>query len=285
MPEGWLRAAHHAWLAAALIVFVAIIRAAAQELPPALAARFAEGVAELEAGHAADAEAAFRDVLRQGGRKAPVHHNLGIALQQRGRHAEALAEFRAASRLDPAHGSSRLLAATSLAALGRLKEARADLDRAVGLMPNELVAHTQLADVCRHLDDELCEVDAYRQAVRLVPSDPEYAYRLGDAYLRLSERAHARISAIDPNSARLHQALGREYLRQSRPDLARKALEDAVRADPRLPEIHLALARLHIDEGRWDDASREVEAELALVPESRDARLLKAQIDAARRPR
>ena len=65
------------------------------------------------------AEAAFRDVLKAGGERAFVHHNLGIILQQRGRNADALAEFRAASRLDPSFGPARLLAGTSLLTLGR----------------------------------------------------------------------------------------------------------------------------------------------------------------------
>ena len=62
-----------------------------------LAARFSEGVAALKAGELDAAEAAFRDVLAGGGNRAFVHHNLGIVHQQREHHAEALAEFRAAS--------------------------------------------------------------------------------------------------------------------------------------------------------------------------------------------
>ena len=112
----------------------------AQELPSALAERFSAGVAALKAGEADRAEQVFREVLQQGGERSFVRHNLGIALQQRGRHREALAEFRAAIKLDPAFGPSRLLAGTSLLALGRSKEAVAALERAVRLMPEEPLA-------------------------------------------------------------------------------------------------------------------------------------------------
>jgi tetratricopeptide (TPR) repeat protein len=254
-----------------------------QQLPPALAERFAEGVDALKAGRAAEAEAVFRDVLLKGGNRAPVHHNLGIVLQQQGRQVDALAHFRAAARLDPSFGPARLLAGTSLLALARPQEARSELDQAVRLMPREVVAHVQLADACRRLEDDLCVADAYSQVVRLAPEDPEYAYRLGTAYLRLSQWAHEHLSRIDPDSARVHQALGREYLRQGRPDLALRALLQAAEADPRLPEVHLALARIHFDEGRLDDAAREVASELDLVPSSKDALALKVKIDAARR--
>jgi len=93
-----------------------------QGLPPALATRFSEGVTALSAGQLDLAEAAFRDVLRDGGDRAFVRHNLGIVLQQRGRHADALVQFRAASRLDPAFGPSHLLAGTSLLAMGQARE-------------------------------------------------------------------------------------------------------------------------------------------------------------------
>src|SRR5205814_2061680 len=119
----------------AIVVLLSVGRpAASQELAPALAERFSSGVDALKAGNLDAAETAFRDVLRGGGGdRAFVHHNLGIVLQQRGRDAEALVEFRAARRLDPSFGPARLLAGTSLLALGRPKEAAAELKQAIRL--------------------------------------------------------------------------------------------------------------------------------------------------------
>ena len=256
---------------------------AAQDLTPALADRFAHGVAALKAGQLDDAEAAFRDVLRAGATRAFVHHNLGLVLRERGRHADALHEFRTATKLDPSFGPSRLLAGTTLLALDRPREAVADLERAVQLMPRELLAHLQLADAYERTQNIPQLVDTSRLIVQLAPGEAEYVYRLGRAYLKFSQWSHERIQTIDPQSARLRQALGREYLQQQRPDLALAAFTEAVRLNPALPEIHLALARLHAAKGRWDDAAHEVERELAIVPESREARELKARIDAARR--
>jgi tetratricopeptide (TPR) repeat protein len=128
-------------------------------------------------------------------------------------------------------------------------------------------------------------VEEYRAIVALAPNEPEYAYRLGKAYLRLSQWSYEKIRAVDPRAARLSQALGREYLQQGRPDLALRAFEEAATRDPALAGVHLALARIHFDERRWDDAAREIERELAILPESRDARELKARIEAARAPR
>jgi predicted Zn-dependent protease len=255
---------------------------APQDLPPALAARFSEGVADLAAGRLDAAEAAFRAVITGGGDRAFVHHNLGIVLQRRGRHTDALAEFRAASRMDPSFGPSHLLEGASLLAVGQSKTAVRVLGRASELMPREPAVHLQLADACERIDDVVCLADEYRTLVDLAPNNPEFAYRLGKAYLRLSQWTLTRMQAIDPKAARLSQARGREYLEQGRPDLAEAAFLDAVARDATLDDVHLALARLYLAGGRLDEASRAVTRALALIPESKVAQGLQASIEAAR---
>jgi tetratricopeptide (TPR) repeat protein len=252
-----------------------------QDLAPALAARFSEGVAALKAGQLDGAEAAFRDVLAGGGNRAFVHHNLGIVQQQRGRHVQALAEFRAAARLDPAFGPARLLAGTSLLALGRAREAVAELERAVRLLPGEKAARQQLAQACEVAGNLPCLARESRALAALAPADPEATYRLGKAYLRLSQWSFEQIRAIDPRSARLSEALGREYMQQGQLEQALRAYQQAAERDQTLPGIHLALASIHADAGRWDEAAREVDRELALVPGSAAALDLKARIAAA----
>lgn len=269
--------------ALALVLFVpALTGAEQQDLPTSLAARFNEGVAALAAGRLDPAEAAFRAVILAGGDRAFVRHNLGIVLQRRGKHADALVEFRAASRLDPSFGASHLLAGASLLALGQARAAMAELDRAAALMPREPAVHLQRAVACERLNDVLCLTDEYRVLVGLAPANPEYSYRLGKAYLRLSQWAHTRIQSVDANAARLSQALGREYLEQGRPDLAERAFLQAVARDADLDEVHLALARIYLADGRLDEAAGAIARALALVPESTDARSLQGALDAAR---
>ena len=87
-----------------------------------------------------------------------------------------------------------------------------------------------------------------------------------------------------PKSARVQQALGREYLQQGRADQALDAFQRALDADPTVPDLHLALARIHLDAGRVDEASREIDRELAIVPFGKDALELKARIDRITQP-
>ncbi len=266
-----------------LVAFVLLIapRLAAQDLPPQLADRFSEGVAALKSGDLTAAETAFRDVLAGGGNRAFVHHNLGIVLDQKERHADALAEFRAATAIDPAFGPAHLMAGNTLLAMGRAADALPELRVAVRLLPDQAIAHAVYADALERTGDIGGVVDEYRRLVTISPSDPDFRYRLGKAYLKLAQWSFERLRAVAPRSARLPQALGQQYLQQGRPDLALQPFEKAAQLDPTLPGVHLMLARIHLDAKRLDQAAREIGLELALVPDSAMAKQVQRQIAAA----
>jgi Tfp pilus assembly protein PilF len=255
---------------------------AQQSLPAPLEKLFATGVEALKKGDTDAAEKTFLTVLRRGGKVSFVHHNLGIVYQQRGEHAKAVAQFREAIRLQPNYGPSRLLAGGSLLALGRHAEAARELERAVKLMPTEAQVRLQLAKALERSNDRLGVVEQYQALAEMAPREAEYAYQLGRAYNRLAEWSYLEIVRLDPNSARLHQSLGQQYLAQGKTELAALSYQKAVETDPQLPEIHLALALIYLDLKRPDEASKEIELELKLVPESKKALAVKQQIAAAK---
>ena len=102
-----------------------------------------------------------------------------------------------------------------------------------------------------------------------------------DCSRRLRAGPHEWIRAANPRSARLSEALGREYLEQAQLDQALRAYQQAAERGPTLPGIHLALAKIHADAGRWEETVREVDRELAMVPDSAAAVAVKARIIAA----
>jgi len=265
----------------ATAAFLALGAAApAQELSAALQAPFEEGVRALKAGKLDEAEKAFRGVLAKDPSSAPVHNNLGIVLQERRRHEQAIAEFREASRLDPRYVAPRILAGASLLALGQVSEARTELEGAVKLAPKEPLARLQLAKVEERAGDWTGAVEQYQALRELKPEELEYVYGLGSAYLHLSEWCLRELDKRDGGAARLFQALGHNYRVQGRPDLALTAFSRAAEADPTLPEVHLAMAQIHMEQKRWADARREIERELALVPDSAGARALAERLRA-----
>jgi hypothetical protein len=197
------------------------------------------------------------------------HHNLAIVLQ-RGRHEQALVEFDAASRIDPR--TARRLLAGMTGRSASTGDART-LDRAAW-SAREVDAHLQLAAVCQRLDDRICRLNAYRHVTDWRPTMRNTrAARVGAARgvgvgTRLRER--------HPKSARVQQALGREYSAGVAP--TRRSMHFSAHS----PTIQRSListwqSRIHLDAGRVDDASREIDRELAIVPFGKDALELKAK--------
>ena len=263
-----------------VVLGVSLARLLPAAPPVPLDTLFDQGVQALKAGRLDEAETVFRRVLQQGGNRAYVHNNLAIVYQQQGKHSEAVAEGREAIRLDAAYAPPRVVLGGSLLALGRVAEATAELERAMKLLPKERLVREQLARAYTRGGNPAAAIEQYRALREMAPEDPEYAYQLGRAYLRLSEWAMQRLREIDPGSARIYQALGHNYRVQGRADLAVRTFERAAQADPKLPEIHLALAQIHLEQKNYGEARKEIDRELAIVPESAGARALKQRLEA-----
>ena len=260
------------WIAASAI--------AQENLPPALETKIAAGVQALKSGDLNSADEVFSDALRQGIKHPLIYHNLGVLAQLRGNHAEAVTRFRQALSLQPNYGPSRLLLGSSLLALHRNSEAVRELKRAAVLMPKESQGHLQLAKAYGATDNWIAAVQEFQKLVELAPQEPEYSFQLGTAWAKLSGWSYSQITRINPDSARLHQALGQEYVIQEKYDLALAAYQQATRSDPKMPELHLAMALILLELKKFDQALAEIDLELNLVPESKIAAATKTKIEA-----
>jgi tetratricopeptide (TPR) repeat protein len=249
-------------------------------LTPGLEKVFQEGVQAEKAGQLDEAEKAFLQVLRQGGDVAFVHNNLGIVYQQRRDHLRAIAQFREAVRLDADYAAPRALLGASLLALGKVGEATRELETAVKLAPREPLVRLELARAYERAGNPTGMVDQYYALRQLSPQDPEYAYQLGSAYLRLSAGCLRQILELDPRSARAYQVRAEIYRNRGHIEQAIRAFRRALEIDPAFPGIHLALAQIYLEQGRAADARQELDRELAVVPESVAALALKKRLEA-----
>ena len=265
------------------VFFSAGVRTVAQEsLPPALQAKVAAAIHELQSGNLDLAENSFSEALRQGVKHPLIYHNLGVIALLRGNHTEAAGRFRQALALQPDYGSSRLLLGMSLLALRKNAEAVRELKRAATLLPEEPQAHLQLARAYEATENWILAVQELQKLVHLAPQEPEYSYQLWRAWTKLSDWSYRQIMAFNPNSARAQQALGVEYAAQEKYERALAAYQEAARANPKLPEIHLAMALIWLEMKKSDEALSEIGLELELVPESKAALETKAKIEAAK---
>ncbi len=282
----WFGRHHPRRLPFGILVFVFLsagMRTVAQEaLPPALQAKTAAAIHELQSGDLDSAENSFSDVLRQGIKHPLIYHNLGVIALLRGNHTEAVTRFHQALALQPDNASSRLLLGMSLLALKKNAEAVNELKRAAALLPEEPQAHLQLARAYEATENWIPAVQEFQKLVQLAPREPNYSFQLWRAWTKLSDWSYRQIIGLNPHSARVQQALGLEYAAQEKYDLALATYQKAARSYPRLPEIHLAIAQIYLEMKKFDEALSEIGVELELVPESKAATETKAKIEAAK---
>jgi tetratricopeptide (TPR) repeat protein len=249
-------------------------------LPESLRDLFSQGVEAQKAGRLDDAEEAFKDVLARGGKVSYVYNNLGAVYQMQREHEKAVVQFREAIRLQPDYAAPRILAGASLLVLGKVKEATAQLERAVKLQPKDSLARQQLVRAYETSGNLRGLVEQYRALVELAPGNPEYVYQLGNAYLGFAAWCHREIGALSPDSARIHQTAAEKFLAEGHRDLAARAYQRAAELDPSLPEIHFSIALIYLEEGKPAEALGELEKELAIVPYSVAALSLREKIKA-----
>jgi Flp pilus assembly protein TadD len=241
---------------------------------------FQKGVEALKSGRLEEAEKAFQGVLvSPQGESGFVRHNLGIVYQQRGEHAKAVEQFRKAIEWKKNDAAPRALLGVSLLALGNTSEAIEQLQSAVELDPNKPELRLQLALACERAGDTPKMVEQLRALRRLEPQEPEHAYRLGKAYVDLAAWSTRKLIETNPQSPRVFQMLGENYLVQGKLDLAERNLARAAELGPDVPGVHWSLTQLYLRKGDKQSALRELDRELAVVPGSLMAQRLKQQLE------
>ncbi len=124
-----------------------------------------------------DSESLFRHALSVTQNNWVAHNNLGIALENKGRIEEALAQFQEAVRLRPNLAGFHLNLGLALEKEGQTEAAFAQFQETVRLDPNDADAHLKLGVA-------LGKKGQIGEAMRLKPDHPEARDHLGNALAR-----------------------------------------------------------------------------------------------------
>jgi tetratricopeptide (TPR) repeat protein len=239
--------------------------AEAARLDPAMTyAHYNLGLLRAEQGDAAGAIRHFRAVLDLDPGYTPTpHSHLGKLYTQAGRLEEAVAEYRAAQRLQPENPESSYQLGRALARRQKWAEAEAAFRHAVALRPEVVHGHCALARALSRQGRDQAAREEYRAAFRLDPNWPRAA------------AAEAWALATDPDSKRRDGRFAEE--------LAEQACEATENREARLLDV---LASAYAEVGQFDRARATASRALALATAAGDeagAREIAQRLESYRR--
>lgn len=234
--------------------------------PPGLAERQARLLAK--AGKTAEAYAKYQEVLKGGMATATARlqaAELAIAL---GKPNEARDLVAAVVRDDERSARAHLVGARALVAAGSLPEALAEARRAATL-EDSTEAHLELGRILEGLNKLDQAMTEYNLA-RRPPHEAQAALGRARILVRMgaTKDALAELGALAKVPATRAAALileGDAHADLRETDKARKAYEDATRADPKSGEAAFKLGRALADAGKRKPAIAELERALKLV--------------------
>jgi len=123
----------------------------------------------------------FEHALKVAPNNAIAHHNLGEALNQQGRTAEAIAHYVQALRIKPDYADVHINLGNSLDIQGRTAEAIAHYLQALRIKPNSVDAHNNLGVALIRKGDIEGAVAQFRKALQLDPDNLQLKHNLKKA--------------------------------------------------------------------------------------------------------
>jgi cytochrome c-type biogenesis protein CcmH/NrfG len=214
--------------------------------------------------------------------------NLGVLLFFQGGYAQAVPQLRAAFQLKPDLWKIQALLGLAEMRLKDTSTARADLESALPHLPVEKIqAETGYALIESYTSTGELEKAANTVSILLAsqPTDPRLllmSYRL---YSDLASNAMVTLALAAPQSAEMHQAMGRELARQGNEAAAVANYRQAIESDPKLPGLSFDLGNLlynSSDEKLQAEAEAQFQAALAANPLDEKAQLMLGEIAARR---
>jgi tetratricopeptide (TPR) repeat protein len=193
------------------------------------------------------AAAEFRAVLAVDPNNADAHGNLGAILFFQGAYSDAIPQLRAAVKLRPTLWKTQALLGIAEKRTGDMEAARHDLERAFpNVQETKIRTETgmELIETYSHAGD--LEKAAATVAVlrKLSPLDGTILYTAYRVYSDLADESLLSLSVVDPNSARMHQAMAHELAKRGNTAKAIENYRAALKLDPQLPGIHFELAEM-----------------------------------------
>jgi predicted TPR repeat methyltransferase len=228
-------------------------------------AEFAKALEFHRRGQLAEAEQAYREILKIRPDHFDATHLLGVVLLQRGQFEAAAREIGRAIEMNPNVAAAHSNRGNALKELGRLEEALASYDKAIALQPDSAEVFSNRGNVLRKLNRIEEALASFERAIALKPDfAPAYINRADVLHEqgRLDEAIayYERGLALNPNSAPANVNLGNALKTKGRLDEAVAFYRRALALQPRFVEAQIRLSEALLDLGNVEEAAQTAEA-------------------------
>jgi tetratricopeptide (TPR) repeat protein len=198
--------------------------------------------------------------------------NLGVVLFFQGKYEDAIPQLRAALKLTPTLWKIQALLGIAEKRTGDIDAGRHDLENAFPKVQDQKIrieTGMELIEIYSGTGD-LDKAGAIISVLRkLDPANEAVLYTAYRIYSDLAAESLLSLSVVDPNSARMHQAMAHELAKRGNTAEAIEHYRAALKIDPRLPGLHFELADMLVTlstaEGR-KEAESEYKAALEANP-------------------
>ncbi len=217
----------------------------------------------------------FKAIIALDPKNVDALGNLGVIYFFANDYPSAIPNLRAAVKLKPGLWKIQALLGIAEHRTGQLDPARADLEQAFpNLTEKNVTIQTgmELIDLyssAGELDKAATVVSKLRE---LEPEDEALLYTAYRLYSDLAQEAILDLTIVNPNSARLHQAIAHELAKRGDSAGAIDNYREALKTDPSLPGLHFELAEmLSTQKDTQAEAVAEYKAALAVNPSDAQA--------------
>lgn len=205
------------------------------------------------------------------------HFNLGAALQNEGRDAEAIASFQKALQTRPNHPAALTNLAASLQAVGRTADAINYYSQALRVQSDYAPARYNLANLLLAKGDLAQAITHLKEFLRQHPNDAQAHNSLGSALAMQGQTVEAAQQfdasvRLNPDNADVHVNFAAVLIALKKPNEAINHYERALRLNPNNAEAHNELGALLANLGRIKEAIPHFEQAVRLDPKNAAAR-------------
>jgi tetratricopeptide (TPR) repeat protein len=224
------------------------------------------GASAMQQGNAAEAEGYFRQAIAAAPKLPDAYLGLGMSQIREGKIDDAEHALSKALELDPKTPGAHMF-------LGIAQYQMHDLDAATDSLKQELVVQPDNVEVLTWLG--IVEIGAGHpgeavgpldRAAALDPKDPNVLDYRGRAHSLVAQESYRALTALDPDSWRVHRALGEVYSESRDWGNALAQFQKAIEKQRNNADLYEAVGETYQRLSRFDDASRAYEAELKLSP-------------------